>query len=1657
MRKIGAGAMLVVWVVALCVTAEAAIFDVATVLELQNALITAQANGEDDTINLAPGIYRLVSTLTYTPEEAEDYALTIQGQGPEITILDGGNATSILQIDQSGLSGGTNAHITIRGITFRNGNEKFLEGGGVFIANYYAQTTVENCVFYRNTSLLGGGALYLIGFTSTLTGNEFVENSSSDLVSVGGAVYAVVSGGTLNLEKNTFSENFSVGSGGGIYATNSGPITLAGNLFVGNVAGGEGGGGYISADFGGSLIASGNHFIGNSGASSGGIFLACMTDPLIIASNIFRDNIALTSSQSHGGGLTAFSQHSLQMVNNLFVSNTTSQQGGGAFVHLFSNANHITNNTFVGNSSTGTYGPTTSQGGGIYAITDRNEALLNFYNNIFWGNTASAPSNKGADFYINDDGFNDGVGSSVNLYNNIYTNMHIFRGDHLSQGSNLNSDPQFDADYRLTPGSPCKDTGNNGAPGLPPTDLGGDPRIQNGTVDRGAYEWGPRGLLQVTLSPQGAIDAGAQWRANGGPWQESGDIENLLAGSHSVEFRDIAGWTKPASQNVAITQGVTTPVLGEYSPVGPTGSLQVTISPQGAVDGGARWRVDKGLWHESGYTQTDLLVGDHTVWFSDVPGLTTPQNQLVTITEGGLTTATGIYGGQIGFLRVTINPLQANVAGAHWRVDGGVWHVSGYTQTVSTGPHTVEFSDVAGWKKPANQVVNITAGSTTNTSGTYTQPTGSLKVTIKPDQAIADGARWRRLGTLPWRESGTTEAGVPVGIHTVEFSDVLGWQKPVNRTVTISEGHLTEAAGIYSSLPPGNLTVNIMPQGAIDAGAKWRLDGGGWHDSGETIAGLPTGEHVLSFSDIVGWAKPGDRTVQINSGATTFVTGNYVISTDTGSLQVTIAPQEAIDSGARWRVDGGDWHASGDSVGGLSVGLHMVEFNNVMNWTKPDNQPVTIIKDQTTTTVGTYIPLPTGFLTVTINPEEAIAAGALWRVDEWDWFASGETKVVSTGPHNLEFIDVPGWITPPPQQVTIVEGQTTSATGTYAPQTGSLKVVITPQGAVDAGAKWRRVGTEAWQESGAIESDIRVGPHTVEFNDIENWWKPANRIVTIEFGKTKTETVAYIPHTGSLQVIITPQAAVEAGARWRRVGTSTWRTSGSTESGIPVGSQTIEFNPIPGWTKPSNQMVTIIVNQTTYATGTYMPPSGSLCVTIFPTEAIEAGAKWRVDSGPWQDSGTTLPGLSLGYHTVSYNTIPGWTKPSNQTVRINESQVTNVEAKYNRQTGSLRVTIAPQGAIDAGAKWRRAGTELWRDSGATEAGVPVGSHIVEFSDVTGWTRPADRSVTINVSQTTSITATYAPWTGSLQVTITPPEAVAAGARWRVDGGPWQASGSTQTGIPVGQHTVDFLDLSNWTKPAPMTVMIVVDEITTASAAYAPPSGFLRVTITPSGAVAAGARWRRLGTEPWLESGQTESGVPVGTQTVEFNELQAWTRPANRTVTITNGGTTTITAAYKAKTGSLRVTIIPQGAIDAGAKWRRVGTTMWRDSGTTETNILVGQYSIEFKGVSGWSRPENQTVTILDKQTTEATGTYAPPSGSLQVIINQPEAIALGAKWRLDGGPWQDSGVTMTGISVGSHSVSFSDVPGWMKPSNKSVTIVNGQTSVVHADYSPNPR
>ncbi len=71
----------------------------------------------------------------------------------------------------------------------------------------------------------------------------------------------------------------------------------------------------------------------------------------------------------------------------------------------------------------------------------------------------------------------------------------------------------------------------------------------------------------MTITPQEAVIAGAQWNVDEGAWQISGaTVSALIAGQHVVKFKEVTGWSTPPSQAVTVETGKTASLTGVYVP-----------------------------------------------------------------------------------------------------------------------------------------------------------------------------------------------------------------------------------------------------------------------------------------------------------------------------------------------------------------------------------------------------------------------------------------------------------------------------------------------------------------------------------------------------------------------------------------------------------------------------------------------------------------------------------------------------------------------------------------------------------------------------------------------------------------------------------------------------------------------------------------------------------------------------------------------------------------------------------------------------------------------------------------------------------------------------------------------------------------------------------
>lgn len=176
-------------------------------------------------------------------------------------------------------------------------------------------------------------------------------------------------------------------------------------------------------------------------------------------------------------------------------------------------------------------------------------------------------------------------------------------------------------------------------------------------------------------------------------------------------------------------------------------------------------------------------------------------------------------------------------------------------------------------------------------------------------------------------------------------------------------------------------------------------------------------------------------------------------------------------------------------------------------------------------------------------------------------------------------------------------------------------------------------------------------------------------------------------------------------------------------------------------------------------------------------------------------------------------------------------------------------------------------------------------------------------------------------------------------------------------------------------------------------------GTLTVTITPAAAVTDGAVWVVNGT---TETNGASVSLTPGNYTVSFTNVTGYYTPASVNVAITAGQTTNLTANYVVQTatntGALTVSILPAGAVAAGAEWQ-VDTNAFQTNGATVAGLSGGSHTVNFSTVAGWLTPPTQIVTISNGQTTAVTGIYTNgnnlPTFTLTTVATAGGAVTGG--------------------------------------------------------------
>ena len=452
--------------------------------------------------------------------------------------------------------------------------------------------------------------------------------------------------------------------------------------------------------------------------------------------------------------------------------------------------------------------------------------------------------------------------------------------------------------------------------------------------------------------------------------------------------------------------------------------------------------------------------------------------------------------------------------------------------------------------------------------------------------------------------------------------------------------------------------------------------------------------------------------------------------------------------------------------------------------------------------------------------------------------------------------------------------------------TGTLKVTLTP-----SSAKWSLNGTTY---SSGDSVTLAAGTYTVTFNALAGYDTPASQSVTIVAGGSKTVTKTYSEASNWTRTIEFASSdgwsartdsffagtTNVAGESWSARGLKVNPTINSQNNiGYATLDGTGDYLVTPVITGTITQMVGMI------RAGANSNLDGRKLDVQYSTDG---GSSWTT-SATWAANNYSASvshtkscsiGASGGVKLRFYDS--GTTDTNKTTVVLHQIVLRGTKSVAAPQTGWIKATLTP-----SSAQWRVAGTN--HNSG-TSVKLPVGTYTVSFNAKSGYIAPSDQSVTVTANKTNSITAAYTEQPGALTVVLTPDEA-AAGAKWKLSGqSATHASGETVSLAP-GPYTVTFNALSGFNAPADQTVSISANQGKEITGAYTEKPASLTVTLTP-----ATATWKVSGSSANHASGETVS-LAAGTYTVTFNALDGYDAPEPVEVTLTRGGSKSISKSY----------------------------------------------------------------------------------------------------------------------------------------------------------------
>ncbi|KAF5434139.1 hypothetical protein C5S35_15145, partial [Candidatus Methanophagaceae archaeon] len=449
----------------------------------------------------------------------------------------------------------------------------------------------------------------------------------------------------------------------------------------------------------------------------------------------------------------------------------------------------------------------------------------------------------------------------------------------------------------------------------------------------------------------------------------------------------------------------------------------------------------------------------------------------------------------------------------------------------------------------------------------------------------------------------------------------------------------------------------------------------------------------------------------------------------TGSLTVTISPSE-VRSEAWWKLTSGpdtNWHSSGYTITDIPVGYYTIRFSDVSGWTKPEDIPISIAEGSNSESGWYDVSTPTcdnppevyfdkstyyegDTILATVSTIHSSVYYHIFGCDDALYYG-GDASNGATISYTIPKTDAStccnwricfSWDEDYYGTLELGEGGNVTAESYQCGPECYYFEVCPPVACLEQiwieGPDELNVGeTEQWQAYGSYSDGSQkeltdlvtwtVDPSDVLLNEgIDGMFaglKGGDATLKIAYeGKTATKKVTVVKREVWFQGAVTAVVsdATGLGGWWPIIEVRVEKTNASS---VEVGGTIMVLYIAP----PSEYL--------------WNPPKGTC-------EKVDIGDNVEVF------------GQCLGDYSTKCEHIWLFGSSSYYLIKLDEEK-----------TGSLTVTIEPSD-VRSNARWKlTSGPDMnWHSSGDKIQNIPVGPNKIQFNEVSGWTKPEDRPITI---------------------------------------------------------------------------------------------------------------------------------------------------------------------------------------------------------------------------------------------------------------------------------------------------------------------------------------